>query len=208
MNMENNILKPCLAAIPGLPEAYDDLLRRARAIQAQGVKRGYLGGPMRGYEEYNFPTFDLVAAHLRELGFEIVSPAEKDRSDGFDPSSDAAQPLIHYMRKDLPMVLHTDAIFLLPNWEESVGAELETVVARACELPAIDALTLDLLEDDAVASLNCPHCEEPLDLGSLIAGAAAEVVGTEHPHILPTSASLSILRQISGAARKRSQGKS
>lgn len=207
MDTDNNILRPYLTSIPGLPEAYDDLKKRAKELQEQGVKSGYLGGPMRGYEEHNFPTFDLVATHLRSLGFIIVSPAERDRADGFNPATDVAQPTIHYMRKDLPMVLHSDAIFLIPDWEESVGAELETVVARACELPAIDAFTLELLEDEAAASLKCPHCEGPLDLGNLIVGAAAEVVGPGHPHVLPTSTSLTILRQISGAARRRKQGK-
>ena len=39
----------------------------------------YLAGPMRGYANFNFPAFDYAAAKLRNKGFEVFSPAERDR---------------------------------------------------------------------------------------------------------------------------------
>lgn len=36
----------------------------------------YLGGPMMGVPQSNFPRFDYVAEVLREKGYNIISPAE------------------------------------------------------------------------------------------------------------------------------------
>lgn len=106
--------------------------------------RLYLAGPMRGYKEYNFPAFHAAAARLRELGYEVWSPAERDeQEDGFDPKTDEAQPIEYYMRHDLPPVIASDAIAVLPGWQQSVGARNEVQVARMCGLPVLDADTLE-----------------------------------------------------------------
>lgn len=106
-------------------------------------QRVYLAGPMRGYVEYNFPAFHAAAAKLRAHGLEVWSPAENDvNQDGFDPAKDTAQPMIHYMRRDLPAVLASDFVAVLPGWEKSQGACLEVHVARTCGLPVYHADTL------------------------------------------------------------------
>jgi hypothetical protein len=46
-------------------------------------------GPMRGYPAVQLPRLRQVAsAALRAQGWEVFSPAEHDRSTGFDPSND------------------------------------------------------------------------------------------------------------------------
>ena len=40
----------------------------------------YLAGPMRGIANFNFPAFDFAAHKLRNQGFYVFSPAERDRS--------------------------------------------------------------------------------------------------------------------------------
>lgn len=103
----------------------------------------YLAGPMRGYPEYNFPAFHAAAAKLRERGLEVWSPAENDvNQDGFDPATDTAQPMRHYMKRDLPAVLDADMVCVLPGWEKSQGACLEVHVARTCGIPIFKADTL------------------------------------------------------------------
>jgi hypothetical protein len=100
----------------------------------------YLAGPMRGIPEYNFPAFYAAAAALRQHGLDVWSPAENDvNQDGFDPAKDTAQPMRHYMRRDLPAVLDADMVCVLPGWEKSQGAQLEVHVARACGIPVYNA---------------------------------------------------------------------
>lgn len=99
----------------------------------------YLAGPMRGYKDYNFPAFHEAAAKLRDMGHEVWSPAERDEEDGFDASKDEAKPLRYYMLFDLPAVLQSDAVAVLPGWEQSTGAKLEVHVARVCGIPVFHA---------------------------------------------------------------------
>src|SRR3972149_3772022 len=46
---------------------------------AEQKMKVYLAGPMTGLPASNFRVFDVAAAQLRRLGFEVFSPAENDR---------------------------------------------------------------------------------------------------------------------------------
>lgn len=108
----------------------------------------YLSGPMRGYEDFNFPAFDSAAAFLRTHGHEVFNPAEKDRDH--DPTgvswksktgdiTQAEQTGMFDRRKairaDLDYIIdHADAIALLPGWNESKGANAELWLARFLDL--------------------------------------------------------------------------
>jgi len=110
--------------------------------------RCYLAGPMRGYPEFNFPAFFAAAAHLRRHGYKVWSPAENDvHQDGFDPAKDAAAPMRHYMKRDLPAVLDADFVAVLSGWQKSRGAMCEVTVALACDIPVLDAATLQPAEE-------------------------------------------------------------
>jgi len=102
----------------------------------------YLAGPMRGIAFYNFPMFDRVAAALREVGYEVINPADEDRKeDNFDPTlepkfADPAycfvQPGMDFgkiIRRCFEAVMRCDEIVLLPGWENSVGAIAELFIA-------------------------------------------------------------------------------
>lgn len=112
------------------------------------MTRVYLAGPMRGYPLYNFPAFHEAAAILRANGFEVVSPAEKDLDDGFDPTRTTQEQgfdLKAALRWDMEQVLAVDAVVALPGWEESLGAIAEVHLALAAgtrvveydDLPAV-----------------------------------------------------------------------
>jgi hypothetical protein len=73
----------------------------------------YLAGPMTGYPELNFPAFHAEAMRLRDLGFEIVNPAEIN-----------AEPTSQWL----------DCMPLLAGWDRSRGASLEHVIARGLGL--------------------------------------------------------------------------
>ena len=109
------------------------------------IRRVYLAGPMRGYPEFNFPEFFDAAASLRIRGFEVWSPAERDLADGLDPKNEehrkAAEEkgLKYYMHYDLPAVVDSDAVAVLPNWQDSEGARLEVFTAWVVGMPVFFA---------------------------------------------------------------------
>lgn len=98
-------------------------------------KTVYLSGPMRGIKEFNFPEFYQKASDLRELGFDVVNPAEN-----FDGNTNL--PYEEYMKLDIKQVTECDAIAMLAGWENSEGALTELVVAQACGLSVYCAETM------------------------------------------------------------------
>lgn len=103
--------------------------------------RAYLGGPMSGLPQFNFPAFDAAAAHLREQGWEIVSPAELDSDEVREQAlasadgrsvvreNDTAQTWGDFLARDVKLIADdVQAIILLPGWSGSRGALLETFV--------------------------------------------------------------------------------
>lgn len=108
----------------------------------------YLAGPMRGYPEFNFPAFHAAAAHLRSLGHEVFSPAEKDQerhgaefSKGNATGSEAEATKTHGF--DLRVALGDDLAWIcaeaegiacLQGWANSKGAQAELATARALGL--------------------------------------------------------------------------
>lgn len=93
----------------------------------------YVAGPMRGYDQFNFPAFDNAARCLRRHGWEVLSPAEHDRETGFDETLNNLDgfDLQKAMRWDIQAVLSADVIVLLPGWRNSHGTSIELTVARA-----------------------------------------------------------------------------
>lgn len=87
------------------------------------MRRVYIAGPMSGIPDLNFPAFHAAAAKLRELGFDVINPAEINT----DPSAGWAA----CMRADIAQLVTCDAIALLPGWQKSRGASLEHHIAVA-----------------------------------------------------------------------------
>ena len=111
----------------------------------------YVGGPMRGIPEFNFPAFNAATEKLRSEGHVVFNPAERDiEAHGVDISKGnetgcevtAAEQHGFNLREalcdDLTFIcLHADAIALLPGWEKSKGATAELATARALGLQEI-----------------------------------------------------------------------
>jgi hypothetical protein len=85
----------------------------------------YLAGPMNGYPEHNHPAFHKAAAELRACGHTIISPAEYGQLvTGWQT----------VMKRDIHALLWCDAVIVMPGWEKSRGARLETRIAWDLEM--------------------------------------------------------------------------
>lgn len=103
--------------------------------------RVYVSGPMTGLPEFNFPAFHAAAEALRELGHEVVNPADAGVGGGLSYED--------YLRRDLHDLLGCNAICMLPGWEASKGARVEEHMARALGFTFVE---LPAVEDEELAS--------------------------------------------------------
>lgn len=101
----------------------------------------YLAGPMKGIEHFNYPVFKSVREDLRSRGYIVRCPAEHDLEVGFDETTDhwddESRLAAECFQWDIAAVLWSDAVIVLPGWQESAGAMLETQVAAATGTPVL-----------------------------------------------------------------------
>ena len=112
--------------------------------------RVYLAGPMSGYPKFNIPAFDAAAADLRELGHDVVSPAEVDgpvtrdvllaSTTGTHDDLPADEGWSFYLSRDFRILADEgiEAVVTLPLWATSRGARCEVAVAAELGIPRID----------------------------------------------------------------------
>lgn len=102
--------------------------------------RIYIAGPMRGKNGHNTEEFERATWSLREhYGHHVVSPFETNaawQEEMGQRGLALAGP--DFMRRDIPELLHCNAIHLLPGWEASVGARCEVAIAMTCGLLFVD----------------------------------------------------------------------
>jgi hypothetical protein len=113
-------------------------------------KRIYIAGPMRGYPYFNFPAFDNATVHLRNAGWEVFNPADKDRElhgknfalrfpDGnINDATLEGFSLREALAVDTNWICkQANAIYMLKGWEDSGGARAEHALAHALRLEFI-----------------------------------------------------------------------
>lgn len=106
--------------------------------------RGYLAGPMTGLPQFNFPAFDAEATRKRADGHDVISPAELDRpetraaalasEDGAPGSgTTSGETWGDFLARDVKLIADggLECIWVLPDWQRSRGARLETFIGRA-----------------------------------------------------------------------------
>lgn len=106
----------------------------------------YISGKMTGMPNFNYPRFNEVASRLREIGHDVLNPAEN-----FEGATDHPEGRKAFMRADIEHVLQVDALVMLPGWESSKGARLEVDIARELELQILgenlEPLAENILEE-------------------------------------------------------------
>lgn len=87
----------------------------------------YIGGPMGGIDDLNFPLFNTVARWLRSHGPVVFNPAETEHTEAERRKCFA---------EDCKFICEeADALVMLPNWHQSSGACAEAALAMALSLP-------------------------------------------------------------------------
>jgi len=106
----------------------------------------YIGGPMRGYPDLNYPLFNMVAKKLTNMSYSVFNPAEYD--GGITLGQDKGV-FAFCMRRDLNAVINEcKGIILLPEWEKSLGANIEAFVAFACGKTTVMTDNLSINNDE------------------------------------------------------------
>lgn len=82
----------------------------------------YVCGPMTGMPDMNFPAFHRETKYLRDMGEEVVNPAEINP----DINADWTECMI----EDIKQLSTCDAIYMLRGWQTSYGAQIEYLVAK------------------------------------------------------------------------------
>ena len=104
----------------------------------------YLAGPMRGIPKFNFPQFIEAAKNLREQGYKVFNPAERDIKKYGDKVYNSPTGNVKTAKKTVGFSLRealcadtkyicmeADAIAMLPGWKKSKGACAEHALAVA-----------------------------------------------------------------------------
>ncbi|MFK9079649.1 DUF4406 domain-containing protein [Pseudomonas neuropathica] len=119
----------------------DRAVDRIKAVVAPGVtladaraNRLYLAGPITGFEDFNFPAFNKMAADLRARGYIVENPAEH----GVVVDAEWGD----YMAYDMTRLGLCGLVAVLPGWENSNGARLEVRIARELGMPVVNAYDL------------------------------------------------------------------
>lgn len=125
-----------------------------RATEKVSDRYVYIAGPMRGYEKFNFPSFDIATGRFADNGWNVVSPADIDRNAGCTEDTPPEQVVDQrvFVYRDffaLYFIAHqtTGAIAMLSGWERSTGAVAEFFLARWLGLKVLDAMTGDPLKE-------------------------------------------------------------
>lgn len=114
------------------------------------TKKLYIAGPMTGVPQFNVPAFDKMAARLRGLGHDVVSPAELDSEEvraellaspdgryefGGAITQDGST-WADFLARDVKLIAdQIDEIAVLPYWWKSRGARLEVFVGLLSKKP-------------------------------------------------------------------------
>lgn len=84
----------------------------------------YISGPITGVKNYR-KKFEEAAQKIREQGLEPVNPCEGEE-EGHEWE--------YYMKRDIKKLMDCQAIFLIPGWEKSRGAQVEAALASELKI--------------------------------------------------------------------------
>ena len=90
----------------------------------------YIAGPMSGYSNGNFETFDAKEQQLLAAGWKVINPAQMDRDSNINPNDMGEYDYEDCARRDIEVLVKCDAIYMLSGWQFSKGACWERALAK------------------------------------------------------------------------------
>jgi len=105
----------------------------------------YIAGQMSGIKNYNFKEFDKAKKELLKQKYEVISPADLARDylkamQVYNKNSKLTFNDISrtdFLTLDLLFLDRCDTIYMLKNWEKSIGATIEFQKAKAKKMKII-----------------------------------------------------------------------
>lgn len=100
--------------------------------------RIYIAGPITSKPKTYKKSFAAAEKRLKALGFTVINPAALDNPK---------KPMdwIACMKRDIPLLLSCEAIYMLNGWWKSVGATLEHTIAEAMNITDVDYRNTDVV---------------------------------------------------------------
>jgi len=93
--------------------------------------RLYIGGQMRGLEDFGHALFDEAEEVIRAMGCECFNPARYDREHEVK-----GEDIRLGLAADMAWILaHSQGMIALENWRNSAGAKAEITLHHALGLP-------------------------------------------------------------------------
>lgn len=111
-----------------MPKMQPDLVTATPPVK---TPKFYIAGPISNDPDWR-AKFNRAAGRLRGLGLDVANPAEFQWQEKEGISWDDC------LKRDIPELLQCDAVYLLPGWEQSRGAVLESHVARQVGLVVVE----------------------------------------------------------------------
>jgi len=105
----------------------------------------YIAGPMINCPLFNFPAFDVARDKLIAEGWNVISPADLDRANGFTEHTSSEFLTTRFqdeaLKRDVEAILKSDAIYMLRGWKNSTGATAEYWLAKWRHIEIIEQPT-------------------------------------------------------------------
>lgn len=86
----------------------------------------YVAGPMTGLPDFNYPAFIEAGKMLEAEGHTVLNPVNSEKENTGEYQQ---QSWDWYLRRAIKLLCDAEAIYLLPNWQNSKGATLEVYIA-------------------------------------------------------------------------------
>lgn len=123
----------------------------------------YLGGPMSGIPQFNYPAFNEAARLLRLRDYEVINPAEMDddevqaesleSGDGHFSADGtvAGSTWGDFLSADVKIVAdEVDGVVLLDKWWNSRGARTEAFICINVDKPVFEFNGKDAVEQNPI----------------------------------------------------------